>query len=164
MPDNIYIDGKLIVEYTDEDIIIYDWDKKIVMMNKNIGAKKPWLDEDSYGDYFTFDEAKNKAPEWYHVPESREIIRVVDTLIKLWVMDNVDNWSILSNVLLLPFAGNRSYNRPAKIYNQGAHAYYWSSSMGSTHTSYVDFGLYNALNRYHTNYQYGFSLRCFKDF
>jgi hypothetical protein len=24
MPDNIYIDGKLIVEYTDEDIIIYD--------------------------------------------------------------------------------------------------------------------------------------------
>jgi hypothetical protein len=133
----------------------------ITLANKNVGAKKVWLWKESYGDYFTRDEALKSAPEWYHVPEIWERVRVYNVLVRLWIIQyNDGEW--LSEVLKLPLAGYRYYDSSTTVYHQGNSSDYWSSSPNGSYARnlYLDA---SDVYAYRSNDRaFGFSLRCFR--
>ena len=103
------------------------------------------------------------APSWYHIPTTDEL----SSLIQLFedITGYYGNWDKLSELLKLPFAGNRN-SSDANINSQGSYGYYWSSSpYSATSDCARDLSL-NSSYAYAGGYSRracGFSVRCFKN-
>jgi uncharacterized protein (TIGR02145 family) len=69
----------------------------------------------------------------------------------------------MSNALLLPLAGSRSYKK-GTLQNTGTNAYYWSSNLDSDEKfSYTMLFSTTISPSYKTASANGYSVRCFKD-
>jgi uncharacterized protein (TIGR02145 family) len=132
------------------------------MMNKNLWSEVVGIWEDSYWYYYTHEEALKAVPEGYHLPESRERVRVRDVLVRLGILKDDYDWETFSEVLKLPLAGDR-YRASGFLSHQGPYAYYWASTPNGTNAYSLFFNSTDLYPQYGSNRADGFSVRCFQN-
>jgi uncharacterized protein (TIGR02145 family) len=134
----------------------------ITWAKKNVGA----LNNEDYGNYFTFQEAQSACPNGWRLPRNAEFVKLNKSR-SVWTTLNGVNgrrFGDANNYVFLPAAGNRSIKANRALINQGSVGYYWSGSQVSGGYGYcLVFTDSNSIPDDSSDKDYGFTVRCVKE-
>jgi len=104
----------------------------VIWATRNVGSSGRFASNpEDYGNYYSWDEAKNVCPKGWRLPTQQEIQSLVNTK-SIWTTINGIYgrlWGSSNNTLFLPVAGYRyrTYSNGVLDY-AGTYGYYWSST------------------------------------
>ena len=138
----------------------------ITWATRNVGTagqfvENPW----DYGGYFTFEEAQTACPTGWRTPTRNEYDSF-GYFVREWTAQNGVNglrFGSGDHTIFLPAAGGRNTN--GSVNSQGIGGQYWSSTAGSSSDGYSL--LFSSSGVYPvdpSDYYYGFSVRCVREF
>lgn len=127
-----------------------------IWLDRNLGAKRvcqSYDDEQCYGYYLNWDEAKRTCPIGYKLPSKDELQAETRGI------SNRDD--AFNSFLMLPSAGNRNFYNVSENY-VGSYGGVWSSSPVVKTSWYLYFGKYT-VDWSSNDRANGWSVRCMKD-
>ena len=136
--------------YEEKDILLSG--VAFIIMDRNLWADTSWIDENSYGYYFTWGENDIVCPEGYHIPSTWEWLWIK----KLLGLDF--NSDFIKNLFNLPFAGIIENDIIKETWEKGYYLAKNSDEIMYAKISDSDIEIINLNEREKV------SVRCFKDY
>ncbi|MDR0811217.1 MAG: hypothetical protein LBN23_02930 [Paludibacter sp.] len=123
---------------------------------QNVGANSPT----EYGNYYTFEQAKNACPSGWRLPTKQEFESLLSAG-SVWTTQNGVSGRLFGKVpnqIFLPAAGYR-YDSDGALDGAGEYGYYWSSTPRDSGLAYYLHFISGDASTGSTNRRRGFSVR-----